>query len=745
MKKRISMACIASILVPLATPHSEITTRRTFSIEEIFAEGGITGSEPTGISWSPDGKGFSFLMREQPQEPTQLWYVDAESGEKRLLASGSELENSVRRPASSQDEREKERIVRYGVASYRWSPDSKHLLFNAGGHLWLYSIRNHSSQPLTFGVLPVEDPQFAPDGKQVAYTRNHDIYTTSLLSHIARRVTRGGTSNLLNGEVDSLYAEQLDMRSGFCWSPAGAEIAFLQFDETQVPRYPITDWMPKHPRVDYEKYPKVGDPNPRVRLAVVDSHGGSSRFISIGQADTYIPRFGWVRDGILWAEVLDRKQENLDLYFIDSFSGKWRKMLSETAAGAWVIVTDGFAVLDSQDSFIWSSWRDGTTQLYRYTFDKQYPLRVEAKLKGELTKGDFEVLKLEGRDRAGIVYFSCNKDDPKQRHLYSVGIDGTGLHRISTEEGTHKVTFSPDAKRYLDVFSSVLVPPRLSVCQPDAKCRSIWQSRNLDDLALMAPTFLQFKGADGTTALQGELLLPHEPAGSSKIPLVVYIYGGPDKQVVTDAWMGTVGLFHQLLARRGIAVFMVDNRGTPGRDRKFQTAIRNKIGEVELADQMAALDRLFALYPQLDPTRIGIWGWSNGGSMVLYAMTHCTRFKTGVAIAPVTDWGNYASAYSERYFGLPKDTSAQYDYSILGAVNNLQGDILIVHGTSDDNVHLQNSIQLLEALIESGKQFRLMFYPNKTHGIAGPAHRSHLFHAIENQFQTLLLQPISSN
>jgi dipeptidyl aminopeptidase/acylaminoacyl peptidase len=260
MKKRILIACIASIVVPRGTPQNEITTRHTFSIEEIFAEGGITGSEPTGISWSPNGKGFSFLLREQPLEPTQLWYVDAESGEKRLLASGSELENSVRRPASSRDEREKERIIRYGVASYRWSPDSKHLLFHAGGQLWLYSIQDHSSQPLTFGVLPVEDPQFAPDGKQIAYTRNHNIYTTSLLSHIERRVTREGTSNLLNGEVDSLYAEQLDVRSGFCWSPAGAEIAFLQFDETHVPRYPITDWMPKHPIVDYEKYPRLAIP-----------------------------------------------------------------------------------------------------------------------------------------------------------------------------------------------------------------------------------------------------------------------------------------------------------------------------------------------------------------------------------------------------------------------------------------------------------------------------------------------------
>jgi dipeptidyl-peptidase-4 len=222
----------------------------------------------------------------------------------------------------------------------------------------------------------------------------------------------------------------------------------------------------------------------------------------------------------------------------------------------------------------------------------------------------------------------------------------------------------------------------------------------------------------------------------SKIPVIVYVYGGPAKQIVTNAWMGTTGLFHQLLARRGFAIFMLDNRGTPGRDRKFQTAIRRQFGDVEFTDQLAALDQLLAQYPQLDSARLGIWGWSNGGSLALYAMTHCDRFRVGVAIAPVTDWTNYASAYSERYLGLPSDHPEIYRRSsISNSVNHLEGDLLLVHGTSDDNVHFQNSMQLVEAMIESGHRFGLFVYPNKTHGIAGPAYRSHLFHAIEDHFE----------
>jgi len=232
------------------------------------------------------------------------------------------------------------------------------------------------------------------------------------------------------------------------------------------------------------------------------------------------------------------------------------------------------------------------------------------------------------------------------------------------------------------------------------------------------------------------LLLPANVASDAKIPLIVNVYGGPAGQVVLNEWIGTTGLFHQLLARRGYAIFSVDNRGTPGRDRKFQTAIRHQFGSIELKDQLSALDQLLSQYPQLDRSRVAIWGWSNGGSMTLYALTHSDVFKTGVSVAPVTDWRNYDSIYTERYMGLPKENAKGYEESSMPkAADKLHGSLLLVHGSSDDNVHFQNSVQMVDALVKAGKQFRFMIYPNKTHGIGGSSSRVHLFHMIEDQFE----------
>jgi dipeptidyl-peptidase 4 len=551
-----------------------------------------------------------------------------------------------------------------------------------------------------------------------------------------RPLTKDKDENLLNGEVDWLYAEELSVRSNYFWSPDGKQIAFLQSNEAQVPTYPITNWLPVHPAVDMESYPKAGDPNPVPRIGVVPASGGKTRFISLsGDTDIYIPRFGWAGDGLLWAQVLNRTQDKMDLYFIDVRSGKSRLVLSETAPEAWINVNDDFRILKSGDRFLWSSWRDGNTHLYLYSFDKQNPLGADAKLEVQLTKGDFEVLGVDAIDEAtGTVYFSCNKADPRQKQLYSVKLDGSGLARSSQDDGTHDSTFADDSKHYVDEFSALLTPPQVSVCSTDGKCQKIWDSRSVEPFGLLPPKFLEFKAEDGTT-LYGELLLPPAGKGNTKIPLVVYVYGGPAAQLVNNSWIGTTGLFHELLAWQGYAVFTVDNRGTPNRDRKFQTAIRHQFGAVELKDQLGALDQLLVEVPQLDRNRIALWGWSNGGSMTLYSLLHSDMFKTGVSVAPVTDWHNYDTAYTERYLGLPKDDPEAYlNSSLPKSADRLHGSLLLVHGTSDDNVHFQNTVQMVDALIKAGKQFRLMIYPGKTHGIGGSESRAHLFHLIEDQF-----------
>jgi dipeptidyl-peptidase-4 len=341
---------------------------------------------------------------------------------------------------------------------------------------------------------------------------------------------------------------------------------------------------------------------------------------------------------------------------------------------------------------------------------------------------------VEGVDEAaGTIFFSSNKDDPRQRHIFSIKLDGTGLQQLTPNEGIYSGKFSPDGKHYEQTFLGPSTAPRMSLCTVGSSCAPVWAARDeVAEYGLRAPKFMEFRAEDGTT-LYGRLLLPPDAPPSGKIPLIVNIYGGPAGQTVLKE---VTSPFDEILARKGFAIFSVDNRGTPGRDRKFQTVIRHEFGAIELKDQLAALDQLFAQYPQLDQDRMAIWGWSNGGSMTLYAMTHSERFRAGVAVAPVTDQVNYDTIYTERYMGLLKDDAAGYEESdVTKATANLHGELLLVHGTGDDNVHFQNSIQMIDALIKAGKQFRLMIYPNKTHSIAGSDARDHLFHMIEEHFE----------
>jgi dipeptidyl-peptidase-4 len=724
------------LFAPLATAQSSPTSK-PLTIEAVFAEGSITGRAPETLQWSPDNARFSFIQRDDAGDHGQLWSIDATTGTRTVLVNETKLATLAPPAEKIKDDRERERITRYHVAAYQWAPDSRHLLFDTQGQLWMYDLQSGTAVQFSSAPDACWDPKFSPDGNRVAYLRQHNLYVRPVSGRDERALTKDKDENLLNGEVDWVYAEELSVRSNYFWSPDGKDIAYLQMDESQVPAYPITDWLPTHPRLEQEKYPKAGDPNPSVRLGVVSAAGGKTKFISLTEdKDVYVPRFGWLRDGLLWAEVLNRAQDELDLYFVDAHSGSSRKVLSESSPDSWVNVNDDFTPLKSGSHFLWSSWRDGNTHLYLYSFDKENPLAADARVERQLTQGDFEVLGVESVDAsAAVVYFSANKDDPREKQLYSIKLDGSSLARVSQDAGTHEVIFAPDSKHYLDTYSAVLTPPRLNACSPAGSCQRAWESHPVGEYGLAAPQFLQFKAGDGT-ALEGQLLLPPQAASNGKVPLIVYIYGGPAAQVVVNQWMGDRGLFHEILASRGFAVLSVDNRGTPNRDRKFQAAIRHEYGAVELQDQLSALDQLLAQYPQLDRSRVGIWGWSNGGSMTLYALTHSDVFKAGVSVAPVTDWRNYDSIYTERYQGLPRDNGKGYDDLFLAKVaDQLHGSLFLAHGTSDDNVHFQNSVQMIEALVKAGKQFRFMAYPNKTHSIHGSEDRDHLFHAIADHFE----------
>jgi dipeptidyl-peptidase 4 len=708
---------------------------KPLTIEAIYQPGGLGGRGPEAVEWSPDGTKLSFVQREDRGEKGDLWYVDAATGEKKVLVSAAKLAALAQDVNKVTNERERERLTRYHVAPYLWAPDSKHMIFNSLGQLWFYDLGTQTAVQFTSAPDPSGDPKFSPDGGQVAYTRKHNLYVRPVNGKSEKQLTRDIGDNLFNGDIDWVYAEELGVRSNYFWSPDGKQIAFLHMDETKVPVYPITDWLPTHPSVDNEKYPKVGDPNPVVKLGVVDIEKGKVRWMSLtSDEESYIPRFGWIGEGVMWAEVLNRTEDKMDLYFVDAKSGKSRIVLTEATPGAWIDFEHVEVRFLKNGQFLWPSWRDGNMHIYLYSFDKQNPMAADAKLERQLTHGDFEVLGIKGVDEAtGTVFFEANKDDPRQMHIFSVQLDGSGFKALTTSEGQHGANFSDDGKHYAHTYSGPENSQTISLCAVGGACSPVWEAKNsIAEYGLRGPKFLEFKADDGTL-LYGRLLMPPDPPASGKIPVIINIYGGPAGQMVRKT---VPDGFDEILARKGFAVFAVDNRGTPGRDRKFQTAIRHEFGAIELKDQLTALDQLLAQYPQLDGDRVAIWGWSNGGSMTLYAMTHSDRFRAGVAVAPVTNQLNYDTIYTERYMGLLKDDKAGYEMSdVTKSAAKLHGALLLVHGTGDDNVHFQNSVQMVDALIKAGKQFRLMIYPNKTHSIAGKDARVHLFTMIEDHFE----------
>jgi dipeptidyl-peptidase-4 len=710
------------------------------TIQAIFTPGGLTGQSPETIKWSPDGSKVSYILRDEEGENAQLYYIDAGTGKSAVLVTSQKLAALAPPVTAIKDERERERRTRYSVAGYHWAPDSKHILFDANGQLWLYALETGTAIALSTTSDAAGDPKFSPDGNRLAYLRKHNLYVRPVAGKEQTTLTRDKDENILNGEVDWVYEEELDVRSNYFWSPNGNKIAFLQMNETKVPTYPITDFLPQHPTVSEQKYPKVGDPNPEVRIGVVSSGGGSVRWLQLThESDVYIPRFGWLSDGVVWAMVMNRSQNQLDLYFVDASNGKSHRVLSETS-DTWIDVDDNFKILKSGDKFIWSSWRDGHTHLYLYSFDMNNPLAADAKLQNQITKGDFEVFSIEGLDdNSGTIYLIANPSDDRQRHLCAVKLDGSNFQVLTeAQPGTHATSFAPNAKYYLDDFSALLTPPVLSFCNVGGTCTPFWQSRSIDPYKLVPPQFLDFRAEDGTL-LRGLLFLPPDSAGK-KLPLMMNPYGGPHAQTVLNFWEPRGLLFNEILMKDGIAVLVVDNRGMGGRGKKFTGALMRNFGEVELKDQLAALDQALSKFPQLDGSRLGWWGWSYGGFMTLNALTHSDRFKAGLAVAPVTDWHDYDSIYTERYEGLVPANEAGYKKSSpVNFADHLHGDLLEVHGTSDDNVHMQNTIQMINNLIKAGKQYSLLLYPGKTHSISGQAARTHLYTRIREYFRQELL------
>jgi dipeptidyl-peptidase-4 len=698
-------------------------------VEEIFAHRSIIGNPPGELTWSLDGKHLTYL------DGGELVDLDPGTGKPHVLVSRAKLASLT---AGKESERDRDHRERYRMAGYVWAPDSTHLMFDSGGRLWIYDLSNGTGIEVGFtGIGSGDDPQFSPDGKSISFIRDNGLSVLRLRDPgtpvIA--VAPSPKAGVLNGKVDWVYEEELETRSNYSWSPDSKALAFLQMDETEVPQYPLEDWMPTHALVDFQRYPQPGDPNPDVHVAVVSAAGGKMEWVKlpIKPNQDYIPRFGWADRHTLWIETLTRDHRHRTIYLADAETGQSRQVLDLSDDK---FVDDNYDVWVDNGKIVLSNWSDGHNHLYLYSFDKNHPGSATAKLEKQLTSGDFEVravYRVDFEDKH--VDFASNEVNPLEQQLWRVSFDGE-RKQLSAGAGFHTGNFAPAGGAFIDSQSARLDPPTLRLCQAAGKCNVFWQTRALEAYHLRAPEQLEVKAHDGTT-LYATLLLPESQSAAS-VPLIVNPYGGPGLQSVTNAWSASM-LFDELLAQHGFAVLHTDNRGMAGRGRAFQQAAYHNFGPVQLEDQLAVVDAALAQYPQLDPKRLGWWGWSWGGTFTLYAMTHSDRFRAGVAVAPVTDWRDYDSIYTERYMNEPADFASGYkDFSVVNSAANLKGKLLLVVGTGDDNVHIENTVQFVQKLIDAGIPYDLQIFPGKTHSISGSDSRTHLYKRILAQFEMYL-------
>jgi dipeptidyl-peptidase-4 len=731
-----SLSLSAAVALFLATfPLHAQAPQQPLTVEAIFAHGPLIGHPPEGLTWSPDGKHLSYL------DGGELIDIDPATAKSHVLVSRAKLA-SLSGAAGSETDRDHR--ARYNMASYLWAPDSAHLLFDSNGRLWLYDLHNGTGVEIGFtGAASGDDPKFSPNGNYVSFVRDHSLSVVRLkdIGTPTSPVERAPSAATMNGEVDWVYEEELDVRSNYFWSPDSKNLAFLQMSEDQVPQYPITDWIPTHAKVDSQRFPQPGDTNPDVRVGVVGNGGGKTSWIKlpIQAGQDYIPRFGWLNHKSLWIETVTRDHKHRDIYFADVSTGQAHLALQLEDDKFF----DGnYDVSAGSGTMVLTNWSDGHNHLYLYSYDQANPASATAKLERQLTKGDFEVGPVFSVDHEGkVIRYTSNEGNPLEQQLWQVGFDGQ-RKQLSSGAGFHTANFAPAGGGFVDVHSTHIDPPTMRLCKAAGQCNVIWQAKALESYKLQAPLQLQVKAHDGTT-LYATLLLPEGATSPASVPLIVNPYGGPGEQTVSNRWGGDSLLFDELLALHGFAVLRADNRGMGCRGRDFAQAAYHNFGPVQLEDQLTVLDSVLAQYPQLDNKRLGWWGWSWGGTFTLYALTHSDRFRAGVAVAPVTDWRNYDSIYTERYLSLPSEFAAGYhDFSVVNSAANLKGRLLLVHGTGDDNVHFENSVQFVQKLIEAEIPYDLQIYPRKTHSIAGPDVRTHLYNRILAHFEQYLKPPL---
>lgn len=718
------------------------------TIDRLFDAPALAGPSLTGLRISPDGSRVTYLQgKVDNKDRLDLWEYSVRDQQARVLVDSTLLE-PVQGQLSDEElnRRERQRTAAFsGILEYSFAPSGQALLFPLAGNIYYYDLGKPMASALTkitSGTNSATDGSISPRGGYVAYISDQNLYAYDLSRRTAKALTHDGKGPIKNGMAEFIAQEEMGRYTGYWWSPDDAHIAFARVDETSIKITQRFEIAADNVSTFEQRYPVAGAANALIRLGVADTHSGATTWIDLGSnADFYLARVNWLPDGKTIAiQRQSRNQRRLDLLFADIKTGKTRAILTETS-NTWLELNDEITFLSHAPEFIWASARDGFTHLYLYGIDGRLIRRVTA---GNWSVDDFRgraIKSVDEKDRT--IYFTATAASPTERQLYRTSLDTTdptAIVRISQEDGVHGVVMSPSSEFYVDSFSSVTQLPQVSLHTADGRTLAYLVENKLNDRHPDAPYAADNSAPEfGTLAAEDGQLLhyrifkPRRFDPMKRYPAVVDVYGGPGVQRVLNQWTGSS--FTQVLTRAGYIVFQLDNRGTASRGTAFQSPIHERLGDVEVTDQVTGA-RWLATQSFVDPARIGVWGWSYGGYMTLMLMFRAPEvFAAGVSGAPVTDWTLYDTHYTERYLDKPAANAAGYEASsVLPYAKDLRGPLLVIHGMADDNVLFLNSTKLFKRLQDLGKPFDVMVYPGAKHGLLRQHDGRHAYATILRYF-----------
>ncbi|HZH43531.1 MAG TPA: DPP IV N-terminal domain-containing protein [Lysobacter sp.] len=729
------LACLALVSTSALaqSPPSPAPSRLT--LEAITGDVALSGASLLKPKIAPDGARVTFL-RGKPQDRNRLdlWAYEIASGQTRMLVDSNDvLPGTEVLSDEEKARRERQRIASLtGIVDYHWAPDAQALLFPLGGELYLYDLRKSGKdavRKLTNGEGFATDPKISPKGGYVSFVRGRNLWVIELASGRQIQLTRDGSETIGNGVAEFVADEEMGRHTGYWWAPDDSAIAFARIDESPVPLRKRYEVYPDRTDVIEQRYPAAGDPNVRITLHVAELRGLDParpqppiRTVDLGKdPDIYLARVDWRDPAHLTFQRQSRDQQTLELIEVELATGKQRVLVTERSR-TWVPLHDNLRFL-RDGRILWSSERSG--------FEHLYLLSADGRKATALTSGDWPVDALLAVDEdAGFVYFSAGKDSSLESHVYRVPLKGGALERITRTPGWHAAVFAGNARVFVDQWSNPETPPQLELYRNDGTRIAALIDNRLDDpqhpyaryrAAHRPVEYGTLTAADGRTPLHYSLIRPADFDPGKRYPVVVYVYGGPAAQTVTRSWPARADhWFNQYLAQHGYVVFSLDNRGTPRRGAAFGGALYPRQGTVEVEDQLEGVKWLRA-QPWVDPARIGVHGWSNGGYMTLMLLAKASdTYACGVAGAPVSDWALYDTHYTERYMHLPAGNPDGYrEARVLEHVDGLKRPLLLIHGMADDNVLFSNSTVLMSALQQRGQPFEMMAYPGAKHGFAG--------------------------